>query len=585
MFSALFYLQYHWTRNRLVLRLKRLKQPKYLVGAIVGALYFYWYFFRVLLMPRGRPGAAPPGVSLPDDPVFYESLAALVLLGVVLLFAWVFPRKRAALAFTEAEVAFLFPAPITRQALIWFKLLRSQFGILVGVLVFSLISSGYGPAGRALIRMLGWWVILSMLSLHFLGASFARTLLLDRGIANWQRRVGVLALTALAVGVVVAWAARSLLPLTTEDMANADTLAHYGREVLSSGPAPWLLFPCRLVVRPFLAPNVPAFLGAIWPALLLLAAHYWWVMRADVAFEEASLEASQKLAEKLAAVRSGNWRAAGQKLKRKRPPFRLAASGPAPTAFLWKNLIAAGQAYSLRTWVVLLAAVAGMSLGLRSVGSGSGWVAAVAGMAAMFAFWTLVIGPQVVRHDFRQDLPQADVLKSFPLRGWQIALGEILAPAVILAGFQWLLLILVVGFPSRLGKLPVPGSLVVAGALGAAVVMPMLNLISLLIPNAAVLLFPAWFQSGRDAPQSIEATGQRIIFALGQMLAFAIALAPAAGVFTVILLVVKLGAGPVVAVLAAAVAAALVLAVEAGFGIWYLGWLFERFDVSAEPAA
>ena len=37
--------------------------------------------------------------------------------------------------------------------------------------------------------------------------------------------------------------------------------------------------------------------------------------------------------------------------------------------------------------------------------------------------------------------------------------------------------------------------------------LPALNLISLLIPNAAVLLFPAWFQPGKDSPQGIEATG------------------------------------------------------------------------------
>ena len=46
MFSALFYLQYHTVRNRLVYRFKRLKQPKYLIGAIVGGLYLYFYFFR-----------------------------------------------------------------------------------------------------------------------------------------------------------------------------------------------------------------------------------------------------------------------------------------------------------------------------------------------------------------------------------------------------------------------------------------------------------------------------------------------------------------------------------------------------------
>ena len=51
MIPALFYLQYHSTRNRLVTRFKRLKQPKYLFGAIVGGLYVYFYFFHYLFDP------------------------------------------------------------------------------------------------------------------------------------------------------------------------------------------------------------------------------------------------------------------------------------------------------------------------------------------------------------------------------------------------------------------------------------------------------------------------------------------------------------------------------------------------------
>ena len=56
------YLQYHSIKNRTVMRIKRLKQPKYLVGGIVGGLYFYWYFFRTLF-GRARPGARPSRCS------------------------------------------------------------------------------------------------------------------------------------------------------------------------------------------------------------------------------------------------------------------------------------------------------------------------------------------------------------------------------------------------------------------------------------------------------------------------------------------------------------------------------------------
>ena len=196
MISALLYLQYHSINNRTVMRIKRLKQPKYLVGGIVGGLYFYWYFFRIFLCGPVE-GKRFTLLSSPGNLALFESLGALILLTILLL-AWIFPHQRAALTFTEAEVAFLFPAPISRRGLIHFKLLRSQTAILFTTLVLTLVTNRFG--GKAWIHAAGWWLIFSALNLHFLGSSFARTMLLDRGITNWQRRLGILALVFLVPG-------------------------------------------------------------------------------------------------------------------------------------------------------------------------------------------------------------------------------------------------------------------------------------------------------------------------------------------------------------------------------------------------
>src|SRR6188474_2018737 len=87
MIAALFYLQFHSVKNRLMMRFKRLKQPKYLFGAIVGGLYMYWYFGRFLfgIGRRGQWGATTTtfAPSLPTDPLLYESLGALILFVIV----------------------------------------------------------------------------------------------------------------------------------------------------------------------------------------------------------------------------------------------------------------------------------------------------------------------------------------------------------------------------------------------------------------------------------------------------------------------------------------------------------------------
>lgn len=582
MIAALAYLQFHSVKNRLVQRVKRLKQPKYLAGAIVGGLYFYFYFFRFLFKPRGFGGnAATP--ELPTDPLLFESIGALILFGIVLL-AWVIPQKRAALMFTEAEVAFLFPAPISRRGLIHFKLLRSQLAILFTVLFFTLLSSMGGTSRPWLIRAAGWWVILFTLNLHFLAASFALTKLMDRGISNWKRRLAIIGLVLAAAGVVGIWAVRAIPELTAENLASVGSAMEYFEQLLVSGPLPHLLSPFRLVVQPYLATDWGAFFIALGPALGLMLLHYVWVVLADVAFEEASVEASRKFADKIAAARGGNWRTDGRKLKPKRAPFALRAGGSPVVALLWKNLISAGSAFTLRTGIVVMISVLIIAFALRGVAGDSNWVAMVGLVSGMVGLWALLIGPQMVRQDLRQDLPNADWLKLFPLRGWQVALGEILAPAVILTAIHWLLLLVTMLCAGPLVNGNISGALVLAIGCGVAMLVPALNLISLLIPNAAVLLFPAWFQAGKDAPQGIEATGQRLIFVLGQFLAFALSLLPAGVAFTgVFFLIAKLFGAPVVAVPVASLGATLVLGLEAALGLWLLGKLFERFDLSAEP--
>lgn len=578
MISALLYLQYHSFRNRLSSRFKRLQQPKYLIGAIVGGLYFYWYFFRYLFQGygTGRPSAA--NLTFPPEYLpLIESLGALVLF-VIVLMAWIVPHERAALTFTEAEVAFLFPAPVTRRTLIHFKLMRSQLRIFFSVVFLTLFSRRFG--GNAWIHALGWWLILSTLNLHFLGSSFTRTLLLDRGVSNRLRRLLVVALSsALVVGVWI-WAKRTMPELNFARITDAGSAIDSLQRVLTAGPAWYVLYPFRLVVRPFLAPDAAMFLSALPPVLLIFLLHYLWVIYSDVAFEEASVAASQKLAARVAAARAGNWQGTKKNQKAKRPWFNLTASGPAHTAFLWKNLIGVGQVFSPRLWIVLLVVVVVLSVSLGRGGFHQHLPIVIGVFIAIALAYSLLLGPQILRLDFRHDLPLADVLKTFPLPGWQIALGEILAPVVVLVTFQWLLLLIETGL---LLRWPGPqGTLFLVIALGAALVLPVLDVLLLLIPNAAVLLFPAWFQTGKDSPRGVEVTGQRLIMALAQLLVLLLAMIPAALTFAAVFFPLNMAVGPRTAVLAASFVGTIAVAAEAGLGLFLLGKLFERFDVTED---
>ena len=405
----------------------------------------------------------------------------------------------------------------------------------------------------------------------------------------WRRRVLILA-GVLALGAGAFWWTRGQVPpFGPADTESVGALAHYLQTLANTAPAYWLLLPFRVAVRPFLdSRDAAAFAAALGPALALLAAHYFWVVWSDVAFEEASLAASQRHAARAAAMRSGDWQNTRPARKR-RAPFRLAPTGPPAVAILWKNLLGAGQFFNARLAIALVAYAAFAGTTLSSVSGGrTAWAAVAGSMCIILLGMTLLFGPQIVRQDFRRDLAVADLLKIYPLRGWQVALGELLAPAVILTVIEWVLIVLATTLLRGDSAPALRGDQRTAAGLAAAVLCPTFNVVCLLIPNAAALLMPAWFATpntpGATAnSRGIEVIGQRLIFLLAQTAALALALLPAAETFFLIYLFVAQPYLPTGAALpAAAGVATLVFAAEAAGGLALLGNWFESYDVSAE---
>lgn len=583
MFAAFSYLQWYSFRNRMITRFKRLRQPKYLFGAVVGGLYVYFYFFRYLFNTVG--GGSNRSNIFPSEylPLF-ETLAALILL-IIVTFVWFFPSQRAALTFTEAEVAFLFPAPVSRRMLIHYKIIRSQLRIFFSAFILTFLTRRFGGGGGVLIHACGWWLILSLLDLHILGASFTRTLLLDKGISNWLRRL-IVAVVIIGGGVALwPWIEHNVPQISSSDMADKDSFLDYLQRVSDSPPVMCLLYPFRVVAQPFFAANAGEFFAALAPVALLFALHYMWVLYSNVAFEEASLEASQRLATRVAAIRSGNWQqarwqAAGKTRKKRRAWFRLAPTGPPMIALCWKNLLGTGGVITIRL-VVVITVIVVFAISTLSHSTGSQDTPEIVGVTvAALLLYSAFLGPQLLRADLRTSLAQADVIKTFPMRGWQIVLGEILASTVLLAGFQWCLLLIGAGTVICLPGHNEALILLLAGTL--LFVLPVLDFLLLLVPNASVLLFPSWVTPGKSGPQGIEAAGQRIIMALVQFFAFLLALIPAGLAFCAVYFVMRFVSGPFVPIPFGALAATIIFAIEAAVGVFLLGKVFDKLDLSEE---
>jgi ABC-2 type transport system permease protein len=582
MARALVYLRVTSLVGRVKSRLKRLQQPKYLAGALVGIAYLYFTFVRRVQghHPGHRPGPPP---DIPTDAfVLLPELGALALL-VVLVANWATPRQ-AALAFSEAEIAFLFPAPVNRRMLVHYRLLASQLGLVFTALILTIVfARGQGLGGNPWFHAIGWWLILATLNLHFTGTSFVYSKLLNRSLTTGWRKATTIGVVGVLVSALIVWAWSAMHWPGQGDLESPREIAAYIGSQLHVGPLPWLLAIPKVLVAPYFASSASGFWLALGPALAVLIAHYFWVVHTEVSFEEASIARAEKRAARVRAVQQGDWRGQSTARKGQRPPFNLRDEGRPEVAFVWKNLLSTSAFFRPNVAIVVLAIILG----------GSEWLLRHPALQPIRVFAavifgtllavTLLVGPMMARQDLRADLPNSDILKTYPLRGWQIALGELLTPLSILSVLIWMCLLaefLLLPDDKPMWLTP---SLRAGAALGLAVLVPPLVAIQLLVPNAATVLFPAWVHSAGDrTDRGIEVMGQRLIFVAGQLLITAVAIVPAAIIAAVVFFVGQWLAGMVVAAALAVAAVFILLAMEAWLGVQWLGSRFEHLDLSAE---
>jgi ABC-2 type transport system permease protein len=563
------YLVWCSTRNRMARQLRHLRSPRYLAALLLGTAYL-WF---VILGQR----RTPTGGEMPDPQVL-ELVGALALMGAV-GWGWIFGVERRVLAFSPAEVTFLFSGPVSRRGLIQFKLLRSQLLILFNALLWTLILSRERFGVSSWIRVISIWVVLTTLSFHRLGASFVRTSLAEHGRLGLRHRVVSLVVLG-AVLIALTWSIADALPRVAA--AGVDSPRSFLAALSQAAQSPLasaLTYPFRVMIRPLAAHDMDEWLQAIWPALVLLGLHYIWVIRADSAFEEAAAEVSLKRAQALAQRGSNGADAKGAPRRVTTPFFRLAPVGWPAGAILWKNLVAGTRTQRFRNAALTVAGL-GVVVAILSFDPEGTMAEIVGWLAVSWAGITVLTGPQYVRNDLRGDLLKLDLLRSYPLRGWSVVTAEAAASTIMLTLIQ--LALLGVGYLAFLGnQTMVPDLEERTLLLGAAVVLlPPINLLGMLIQNGAALLYPAWVRLGSGRPAGVEALGQNLLMMIAfvALLSVTLVVPIAIGGGLFLLLHGILGDWavlPGVAVLLCAIA------FEAALIIDWLGGVFERTDPAA----
>jgi hypothetical protein len=265
---------------------------------------------------------------------------------------------------------------------------------------------------------------------------------------------------------------------------------------------------------------------------------------------------------------------------KRKPPFVLSVSGRPETAVFWKNLIAAGRSYNVRVLLGLLALI-GVSAGLGPtlLPHLPGFWGVMAGVIAVFVGAMFVFGGTLFRTDFRQDLVDLELLRTWPLRGWQLTLAEVAVPVAQLFALELLGILALMLIVPRAGMRIADTPTVECFLVGVLLLAPAISLGSVLIQNLVVLLFPAWVSLGQERSRGLEASGQRMLTLVMTLLGLSVALIPAGlGALLAYFMTFRfIGPG---AFVVTGFSASVILLAEGAAGVVLLGKLFEDLDAA-----
>jgi len=532
-------LQWLTLRGRVIRSIRLLRQPKYLVGAIVGAAWMGLWVVRPVLQSQVRLGAAPWIQSVSAVmPVIHRIAAILVTLFVPL--PWLLPFRGAGLPFREAELTMLLQAPLTRRDVIQYGLLKSEVGVLLSALLVSLVSRRRGFSSSWATGFFGTWLVLEFLHLNGKWRALSRSG--GRG-PRLGVTIGILALYATLGSVLVPFVASTTSQLAGMDrahiVATLTALEWPSLLVALTAPGFWL-------TAPMFAADGAAFLVSVIPLVLAVILQREIVLRSKARFEERELERAKLEDAKTASAGRVRTRLAWTRDLR---PFALPCAGPPEVAVLWKNALRISRIpwmWSAAAGAAFLVAFAVLPAALRL----PEWIFSV---TAVFGLVVLIVQPMVGgmswNNDLRSELTHLEAVRTWPVAAPRLVLAEILSPAllsfasamfgagVVLASVCGSRLReLLTGEPTRLHVLPRSGELLgVANAWATVLFVVSLipivaaaSFVSSAFQNVAVLLMPAWMAHSVDRSRGVAAFGQRLLttFALG--LTFVVALVPSA---------------------------------------------------------
>ncbi len=502
--QALFYLILRSTKGRIRAKITRLKNPRYLIGAIIGFAYFALIFRRRIM------GGGP---SISEVVFLSEGFAAVAacILMFVLSVQWMLVFASGGLNLNESEMELLFPAPLSRRALIHYHLLKAQFGFLVLSSIIALFlkpilgQAGYLPST---------FMLFLTMNVFLFNQTFLDMLALVQ-TKRWLFRSlqGLFALILLFSAIVTLIS--SLQSLTSSDPIFPDYAL-----------VTWVAAPFQWLVRGFVEPGLQSVLISFTAQFSLLGAYYLAITSLSFSFEEGTAQKWSKRKK-----RRRRFRREQREVNSEKPrAARSAWFGVSPS--IWRVLVGKSAIGLLRyaTKVPITYMVPGFLIcWMFALISGPSEVAPMLGFMALgFGGVLILAGGRLLHLDFRTELENIELLKSFPVKGYQMVISVLVINCLVLGSIHLLL-----SFLFTLSSMLIVDASSwpyspIAIALSVMMIFPIVSMVFLLLENLLFLWLPGWFlpEKGERRSRGFDVMGRRIFniiirfFGFGLMIIF-----------------------------------------------------------------
>ena len=486
-----------------------LRTPKRLIPAIFIVLWFSQIVFTRIILQHNMPEESTVFGRLVNPEIIWAVVfGATAAISLLFLFN---SLSESRIAFSLADVDFLFSAPISRRLILSVKMLKLYFlyGVYTAFFVVIVVGSFLGmPIGSGGVSFLIVWASVLMYVVLLVNVCTLINLVASYRDSSkqWLRTV----ILALAYGLLIfAFGGTMAGYLHTGDMVGSlkAALTHPIFTTLML-PVKWMsdMAVGNMVGEQMGSTMEIAFLGILAVLSYVLVVHRKenpYEPSLSVSIRTAAIKAALRTRD-FSKVRSEQWKRKASSVKSCIAPFGRGAG-----ALIWKNFNILWRKSGTQLAVGLVIVVVAFPISKIVFGDTIG-PSEIQSFLSFALPYTIFLFASFSLHSLRGDMKQANILKPMPIPAWKVIAAQTIHGTVLIWVFTWVVVCMaaiVYGFPDRSPIIPI------------ALVIPFVAESAVSAMTIVAALFPNW-----------EDPGHRLMGSLLSMITIIITVGPSFGI-------------------------------------------------------